>query len=139
VRGGDDVPWYRTPAAARLPVGGNVAALWRAPIAATLAPLMDDAFVVDLRSSDYAGLWRPHSGRVVSVRVLRRRMVGRKKVEQVISFDSKLAKGRLARALIDAAARRRTITDAQAVAKIAASLGFEPRPTKSGLDLIDTR
>ena len=140
VRGGDLVPWYRVPASARLPVAGTVSALWREALREPLTALLDGEFVVDLRSSDYAALWRPDRRAncgVVAVRVLQRRRVGRKRIEQVVSYHSKLVKGRLARALIESAAARRPVSDVVQLGEVAARLGLDVRPISGGLDLVD--
>jgi cytoplasmic iron level regulating protein YaaA (DUF328/UPF0246 family) len=128
VRGDELLPWYRIPASARLPKAGTVAALWRPALAGYLPSLLGDAFVVDLRSSDYAGLWK--SPNVLTVRVLQRRPTG--DGEQVVSFHSKLVKGRLARAIVQA-----PVENAAEVGEIAVELGLSVRATEVGLDLID--
>lgn len=140
VRGDEGVPWYRIPASARLPELGAVTAIWRPVLARVVPALLGDEFTVDLRSTDYRAMWRPvrgASGRIVAVRVLQRRRVAGRAVEQVVSYHSKLVKGRLARALVDAATRRRRVESADDVAVIAARLGFTARPTADGLDLVD--
>jgi hypothetical protein len=136
VRGDDWVPWYRVPGSARLPKAGVIAALWRPALSAVLPEVLGAQLIVDLRSSDYAGLWRPSSAvtpRLVGVRVLQRRAGG---AEQVVSYHSKLMKGRLARALIEAGPRR--VRRRDDVAQVAESLGLEPRLTAAGLDLVDS-
>jgi cytoplasmic iron level regulating protein YaaA (DUF328/UPF0246 family) len=134
VAGDELVPWYRIPASARLPKAGTVASLWRKTLAATIPSIVGDEFVVDLRSSDYAGLWRPIPGAVLAVRVLQRRPSG--SGEQVVSFHSKLVKGQLTRAIVEAAARK-PVDDASSVADIASRLGLDVRTTAAGLDLVD--
>jgi cytoplasmic iron level regulating protein YaaA (DUF328/UPF0246 family) len=140
VRGSDLVPWYRIPASARLPVAGPVAALWRPALAALLPSVVGDQLVIDLRSSDYTALWRPPAagGRVVTLRVLQQRKVGRRYVEQVVSYHSKISKGRIARALIAAAALRRPAKSFDDIGTIVAAMGFEVRAAKSGLDAVET-
>ncbi|MGH8889414.1 MAG: YaaA family protein [Acidothermaceae bacterium] len=141
VRGGEGIPWYRIPASARLPELGAVTAIWRPVLAGVVPSLIGDEFAVDLRSTDYRAIWRPTratADRVVAVRVLQRREAARgQAVEQVVSYHSKLLKGRLARALVDAATRRRRIDSADDVAAIAVRLGLAVRPTADGLDLVD--
>lgn len=74
VLGGDPVPDYRVPAAAVLPARGPVASRWRAGLAAALPELLGERTLVDLRSSDYAGLWHPPAPRrTVRVRVVAQR------------------------------------------------------------------
>jgi hypothetical protein len=102
VAGREQIPDYRVPAAAVLPALGSVAAFWR-PILADAVPgrLGRRGLVLDLRSSDYATLWRPSADlvrRVVPVRMLSRRPDG---TYGVISYNSKHAKGRLARSVIE--------------------------------------
>jgi len=141
VQGGEGVPWYRIPASARLPELGAVTAIWRPVLACVVPPLIGAEFTIDLRSTDYRAMWKPARGlgdRVVAVRVLQRRLAAGRLVEQVVSYHSKLVKGRLARALVDAATRRRRIETVDDVAAIAAVLGLTARATTDGLDLIDT-
>ena len=135
VRGDDWVPWYRVPGSARLPKAGTVAALWRPAVSAVLPSVIGAELVVDLRSSDYAALWRPSAAllpQLVVVRVLQRRGDG---VEQVVSYHSKLVKGRLARALFDVGPQR--VRSRDDVAQVAETLGLKPRLTPTGLDLVD--
>ena len=73
VRGGDLVPDYRVPASGTVPGLGGVTAHWRAPLAAAMPAVVGDHAVLDLRSTDYSGMWRPTgelAERVVAVRVL---------------------------------------------------------------------
>jgi cytoplasmic iron level regulating protein YaaA (DUF328/UPF0246 family) len=127
------IPWYRVPASAQLPGSGTVASMWRPVLAAHLPLLIGSNLLIDLRSSDYAALWKPPAGSVV-VRILQRRSTGG---ELVVSFHSKLLKGRLARAIVQAVARQTKVETPAAVAKIARGLGLEVRPTATGLDLVD--
>jgi uncharacterized protein len=134
VRGGDSVPWYRVPGSARLPKAGVVAALWRPALSAVLPAVVGGELLVDLRSSDYAGLWRPPvalAGQLVVVRVLQ----SRGESEQVVSYHSKLMKGRLARAMLDTGPRR--VKSRDDVAQVAETVGLRPRLTPTGLDLVD--
>jgi uncharacterized protein len=100
VRGTEAVPAYRVPAKATLPGLGVVATHWRPVLAEYLPTHLRSGLVVDLRSSDYAAMWRPDrrvAERVVTVRVLSPAPRGG---YAVISYASKLAKGHLAAALI---------------------------------------
>ncbi len=100
VRGDEPVPAYRVPGKAVLPGLGVAATFWRPVLADILAERLRRGLVVDLRSGDYAAMWRPPratAGRVVTVRVLSPAPRGG---HAVISFTSKLAKGRLTAALI---------------------------------------
>lgn len=141
VRGGEGVPWYRVPASARLPKLGAVTAVWRPVLASAVPQLLGDELTVDLRSTDYRAMWKPERRsdcRVLTVRILQRRQTDREPIDQVVSYHSKLMKGRLARALVAAATRRRRIDGVDDVAHIAAGLGLLVRPHAGGLDLVDT-
>jgi cytoplasmic iron level regulating protein YaaA (DUF328/UPF0246 family) len=102
----EPVPAYRLPASASLPGLGVMAAFWRPVLDEAMPALLGgDGLVVDLRSSDYAAMWRPgppERERVVVVRVLSPRP-GLEPA--VVSHPSKLGKGRLAHELLSRRAR----------------------------------
>jgi cytoplasmic iron level regulating protein YaaA (DUF328/UPF0246 family) len=107
---GDPIPDYRVPAASVLPRIGLVGASWRPVLTAALPARLGAGLVVDLRSTDYAAMWRaPKTLACVSVRILTEMPDGRL---MIVSYVSKLAKGRLARALVERAAAGETATDA---------------------------
>ena len=101
LRGDEPIPDYRVPAKAVLPGVGVVGTFWRPVLDAELPALLGPGLIVDLRSSDYAAMWRPRAAvaaRTITVRVLSplpRGGVG------VVSYASKLGKGRLAAALLE--------------------------------------
>lgn len=100
VRGDEPVPAYRVPAKAVLPDLGVAGTFWR-PLLDEVMPglLARGGLVLDLRSSDYAAMWRPRGAiakRVITVRVLSPLPSGN---YGVVSYPSKLAKGRLTAAL----------------------------------------
>jgi cytoplasmic iron level regulating protein YaaA (DUF328/UPF0246 family) len=100
VRGDEPVPTYRVPAKAVLPGLGVASTFWRRVLTEVLDRTLRRGLIVDLRSSDYAAMWRPSRdvvGRVVAVRVLSPAPRGG---HAIISYNSKFAKGRLAAALI---------------------------------------
>jgi uncharacterized protein len=102
VTGGEAVPDYRVPAKVSLPGVGIAGTFWRQQLTALLPPLLDDELIVDLRSSDYAAMWRPDRtdpvfDRVLAVRILSPKPDG---TLGVISFPSKYAKGKLAHGLL---------------------------------------
>ncbi len=100
VRGDEPVPQYRVPAKAVLPGLGIASTFWRPHLQLALRDVLRRGLVIDLRSGDYAAMWRPEpelAARTVTVRVLSRAPRGG---YAVVSFTSKLAKGRLARALV---------------------------------------
>jgi cytoplasmic iron level regulating protein YaaA (DUF328/UPF0246 family) len=131
LRGGDPVPAYRVPAKAALPGLGVLATFWRARLDALLPALLDRGPLIDLRSTDYAAMWQPSAAqadRLIGVRVLSPRPDGSL---GVISFASKLAKGRLTAALLERRAAGQAVRD---VADIAAAWA-----TAGGSDLIEHR
>ena len=101
VRGDEPIPDYRVPAKAVLPGIGIAGTYWRPVLDAELPRLLGGGLIVDLRSSDYGAMWRPRAAvaaRTITVRVLSplpRGGVG------VVSYASKLAKGRLAAQLLE--------------------------------------
>lgn len=104
VRGDEPVPAYRVPAKAVLPGIGVVGTFWRRVLDGELAVQLGGGLIVDLRSADYGAMWRPRgepAGRTVTVRVLSPLPRGG---HGVVSYNSKLAKGRLAAALFERAA-----------------------------------
>ncbi|MDQ2838222.1 MAG: peroxide stress protein YaaA [Actinomycetota bacterium] len=145
LRGADPVPAYRVPAKAVLPGLGIAGSFWRPRLATLLPPLLGrSGLIVDLRSTDYASMWQPARGsreasRLLTVRVLSRKPDGGL---GVISYPSKLAKGKLAAALLERAASGEPIRGAEDVRAVWASLGgsdTRPGPASLGnaLDLME--
>jgi cytoplasmic iron level regulating protein YaaA (DUF328/UPF0246 family) len=100
VRGDEPVPSYRVPAKATLPGIGVLATFWRPVLREVLSTVLRRGLLVDLRSSDYAAMWRAsrsEAERVVTVRVLSPLPAGG---HGIVSYRSKFAKGRLAAELI---------------------------------------
>jgi len=146
LRGNDPIPAYRVPAKASLPGIGVLATFWRRHLPDLIPPLLGKrrrGLVVDLRSSDYAAMWQPGRSpepatRTVSVRVLSTKPDG---TLGVISYNSKLAKGKLAAALLERRAAGGRVEDPADVAAAWASVGGKdviPRTMGAGttLDLI---
>lgn len=106
VRGDEPVPRYRVPVGAALP-GLGVLATWWKPVLTAVLPSLVHGLVVDLRSTDYAAMWKAPPN-AVAVRVLSPRPSG---PPIVVSYDSKLGKGKLARALLTAPTPARTLDD----------------------------
>lgn len=140
LRGRDPVPTYRVPAKASLPGLGSAAGFWRAQLPELMPALLDGGPLIDLRSSDYAPMWQPAPGdrrprNWVTVRVLSRRPDGSL---GVISYSSKLGKGRLAGALLERQAAGEAVTSAEDVADAWRRLGGSDarlRPATRGLAL----
>lgn len=104
VRGDERVPLYRLPAKAVLPGVGVAATYWRPILDEAMPRLLGHALIIDLRSTDYAAMWRPRGSfatRTVTVRVLSPLPRGG---HGVISYASKLAKGQLCAAVLEALA-----------------------------------
>jgi cytoplasmic iron level regulating protein YaaA (DUF328/UPF0246 family) len=97
VRPQDAVPAYRLSGDSTLPGVGKVAAWWRGHLAEAMADAVGGGLLVDLRSTTYAGFWRPTGPRTATVRVLHEQD-GRR---SVVSHFNKATKGRLVRALLE--------------------------------------
>lgn len=124
VAGGDLVPDYRVPVSADVPPLGALTPVWRAALRAAMPTVLRTGFAVDLRSTDYAGMWAPTGPirhQVLAVRVLSPRPSG---PPRVVSHFSKHGKGVLARALLEAAVAGTPATGADDVAAVAEALGW---------------
>jgi hypothetical protein len=137
VRGDEAVPAYRVPAKAVLPGLGVASTFWRPVLREILDAALRRGLIVDLRSTDYATMWRPAgaiAARVVTVRVLSPAPRGG---HAVISYTSKFAKGRLARALVGRIASGEPVASATDVAAAWLSCGgVDCQPGEAGgLDL----
>lgn len=100
LRPGDRVPAYRLSGDVSLPGVGPVAGWWAARLDPAVREAAGRGLVVDLRSSTYAGFWRPApdlARRVATVRVLHEAGGTR----SVVSHHNKATKGRLVRALLE--------------------------------------
>ena len=106
VRPGDRIPSYRLAGGVNLPGLGVVSAHWRNALDPTMRDAAGTGLVVDLRSTTYAGFWRPGrdlARQIATVRVLHE--VGTKRT--VVSHFNKATKGRLVRALLESGATPR--------------------------------
>jgi cytoplasmic iron level regulating protein YaaA (DUF328/UPF0246 family) len=100
LRPGDRIPAYRLAGDVTLPGVGNVATFWSRQLAPVVTEAAGAGLVVDLRSSTYAGFWRPDPAtarRTATVRVLHE-VDGTRKV---VSHFNKATKGRIVRALLE--------------------------------------
>jgi uncharacterized protein len=144
-RGGDPVPDYRVPAKAVLPGIGVAGTFWRPRLAELLPALLDSGPVVDLRSTDYAAMWQPATNsavarRLIAVRVLSPTPSGRL---AVVSYRSKLAKGRLAAALLERQAAGERVRGPADVLAAWSGLGGQPGDSSTTgrgtvLDLVES-
>ena len=134
VRPNDPIASYRLSGDTNLPGLGTVATYWRSHLDPVLTEAAGTGLVVDLRSSTYAGFWRPPAAlapRVATVRVLHE-VDGTRKV---VSHFNKATKGRIVRALLADGGTPRTPAD---LAEHLTGLGWavEPQPaTRSGRQL----
>lgn len=120
----DAVPPYRLSMGVSLPRLGGLAALWRPALTRELEAEADGRLVLDLRSSTYAGAWRPSgatAGRTIAVRVLRETFVDGVAKRSVVSHMAKHTRGELAGALLRAGLTPDTPDE---LAKAAGDLGF---------------
>jgi cytoplasmic iron level regulating protein YaaA (DUF328/UPF0246 family) len=102
LRARDAVPPYRVPAKAKLPGIGVAGTFWRPRLEQALPAMLGSGPVVDLRSSDYGAMWQPRVADRVSDRMLAVRIVSPRPDGSlgVVSFPSKLAKGKLTAGLL---------------------------------------
>ncbi|MCT2590160.1 peroxide stress protein YaaA [Streptomyces sp. N2-109] len=124
VRPKDPIPAYRCSGGVRLPGLGALAAHWRPPMAAVIPEAAGDGLVLDLRSTAYAGMWKPEGAlaeRTATVRVLQSRMVAGAEKRSVVSHFNKATKGRLVRDLLEAGAAPR---DPAALVRALRELGY---------------
>jgi cytoplasmic iron level regulating protein YaaA (DUF328/UPF0246 family) len=135
VRPGERITAYRLSGGVNLPGVGGVAAFWRRHLDPVVGAMAGRGLVVDLRSSTYAGFWRPApelAPRIVTVRVLHEVNVKR----QVVSHFNKATKGRLVRTLLVDGRDARTPAG---LAALLTELGWQVdtagRPTKTGTRL----
>lgn len=104
----DRIPSYRLAGGVTLPSLGPVAGHWRRVLDPEVCEALGSGLLIDLRSSTYAGFWRPDpdlARRVATVRVLQQ--VGTRRT--VVSHFNKATKGRLVRGLLERGDTVRTI------------------------------
>jgi hypothetical protein len=96
----DPIPAYRIGIATQLPRIGGLPAFWHKPLGKALDDLIADGGAIDLRSSGYSSMYRPSllaTSGLVTVRI-----TGPDGKRAAASYQSKVAKGRLARAMLTA-------------------------------------
>ena len=92
----DRIPSYRLSGGVRLPDLGGVASYWRRHLEMPMGDLVGDGLLLDLRSSVYAGFWKPQGANTATFRVLHESNGKRK----VVSHFNKATKGRITRELL---------------------------------------
>ena len=128
VRPGDRIPSYRLAGGVNLPGLGVVSAHWRDSLDEAVREAAGSGLVVDLRSTTYAGFWRPDpqlARKVATVRVLHE--VGGRR--SVVSHFNKATKGRLVRALLKSGA---TPSSPARLADTVADLGWKVETGEPG-------
>ncbi len=135
VRPGDRIPAYRLSGDVALPGIGPLGTFWSRQLSPAVEEAAGTGLVVDLRSSTYAGFWRPGADaarRVVTLRVLHEVDGARK----VVSHFNKATKGRIVRALLEEGTAARTPAR---FAEQLRDLGWtvEDGPTGKGGTLLD--
>src|ERR1700744_2952155 len=128
LRPGDEIPYYRFSAKAKLEGIGGLAAFWRPALAEAL-PDKPGSLVVDMRSGAYAAAWKPERATRVSVRAFSEVRGKRKPV----SHMAKAVRGEVARALLEA---KGTPKDAAGAAAGAEAAGFSVELSPGYLDVI---
>ncbi|HVW80869.1 MAG TPA: peroxide stress protein YaaA [Mycobacteriales bacterium] len=121
----DLLPAYRIGIGTKLPKIGGLPAYWRDPLLDALDETVAAVGALDLRSSGYALMYRPSklaSGRLVTITV-----TGPDGKRAAPSYQSKVAKGRLVRALL-----ARGTPTATAVIDAATAIGLEAEEVAGG-------
>jgi cytoplasmic iron level regulating protein YaaA (DUF328/UPF0246 family) len=141
----DRIPSYRCSGGVRLPGLGGLGAYWRGQLGDAMPAVAGEGLVLDLRSTAYAGMWRPTgeiAERTATVRVLQSKIVGGEEKRSVVSHFNKATKGRIVRALLEAGSAPRT---PEALAETLRELAYVVEtvaPTKPGrtwqLDVVVT-
>jgi uncharacterized protein len=139
IRPHDRIPAYRLSGEVSLPDLGSVAGVWRSHLGGPLTTAVGDGLLVDLRSTTYAGFWRPPTGlapRVATIRVLHEQAG----IRTTVSHFNKATKGAIVRDLL---ASGQTPRSPAALAAVLADLGWrteatEPGRTGTRLDVVVT-
>jgi hypothetical protein len=112
VRLGDRIPAYRCSVGVTLPAPvGGLTPYWKKVLKPVLGPASAGGPVLDLRSGAYGAMWAPEGPETATVRVLHERNVNGVPKRSVVSHFNKATKGRLLRALAEAAPEPATIDE----------------------------
>src|ERR1700749_884927 len=126
LRPGDEIPYYRFSAKAKLDGIGGLAAFWRPALAEAL-PDKGGTLVVDMRSGAYSAAWQPKRATLVHGRAFSEVRGKRKPV----SHMAKATRGEVARALL---AAKKAPESPEAAAGIAEGAGFAGELAPGDLD-----
>ncbi len=96
----DLLPAYRVGIGTQLPRQPTLPALWRKPLHDALDDLVATTGAIDLRSSGYTQMYRPSGG--AAPELVEVKITGPDGRRAAASYQSKVAKGRLARAMLRA-------------------------------------
>jgi cytoplasmic iron level regulating protein YaaA (DUF328/UPF0246 family) len=130
VRLADPIPAYRCPVGVTLPAPvGGLTTYWKKALKPQLDPAAADGPVLDLRSGAYAAMWTPAGAAAATVRVLHERVVDGVPARTVVSHFNKATKGRIVRALAEAAAGPRSVDEiATALRDLKYTVEEQPAP-----------
>jgi hypothetical protein len=117
VRPTDQLPVYRIGINTNLPKIGPLPSYWREPLAAALDDAVASMGALDLRSSGYTQMYRPSSDATASL--IDVAITGPDGKKAASSYQSKVAKGRLARELL-----RSGTPSAASLVRSAATIGL---------------
>jgi cytoplasmic iron level regulating protein YaaA (DUF328/UPF0246 family) len=131
VRPGDQIPYYRLSAKAKLKGIGGLAAFWREGLRAAM-PDEERDLVIDMRSGAYAAAWKPQRSTLISVRAFSEESGVRKP----ISHMAKAVRGDVAKALL---AAKQAPKDPEGAAAIAERAGFRVELSDSYMDVVVDR
>lgn len=124
----DLIPAYRIGIATMLPGRPSLPALWRPAMPAALDALVAEHGALDLRSTGYQDMYRPSPA--AGAALVRVRMLDATGRRAAASYASKVAKGRLAAALL-----RRGMPSRNAAAQAAASIGLVADVTADAVEV----
>jgi hypothetical protein len=122
----DALPAYRIGIATKLPRIGTLPPLWRNPLLRALDEEIAETGAIDLRSSGYSLMYKPSkdaASRVVTVMV-----TGPDGRKAAPSYQSKVAKGRLVRATLEAGS-----VSLESLVESAKSIGLTAEATPTGV------
>lgn len=123
----DRIPAYRMSIAAKLPGIGPLAAWWRNRLTPELDEMAQHSgVIIDCRSGGYAAAWSAPAEKTLTIDVFQVRNGER----TVVSHWAKHTRGRVARALLNADARR--VRTAEAAAAVVAWAGSAENPKAEG-------
>jgi hypothetical protein len=122
----DLLPAYRIGIGTQLPRIGPLPTYWRTSLAAALDDLVAAEGAIDLRSSGYALMYKP--SRTTKAEVLDVRIAGPDGKRAAASYQSKVAKGRLARAMLSAGT-----PSVEGLLKAASEIGVDADGDESGV------